>query len=177
MCLRRVEYFLILHSCTQRFTTLSLIGFIGPTKVLGSIFKGICRQLETNQKVVVTEDCGSTPQITSVCRFNIPTSVSLQTQKLYFCNISTKASLTITRARRIPRQLRGPIPNGRYVYGLILPLFCLLNLRTHQTVSDNHVLQTFTPFLFTCRVETPLARASAQGRGAERRSEPWRSCS
>lgn len=116
MCFRRVEYVLILHSCAQRLTTLSLIGFIGPTKDLGSIFKGICRRLETNRKVIVTEDCRrSNTQTTSVCRFNIPTSVSLQTQKLYFCNISTKASLTITRARRIPRQLRGPIPNGRYV--------------------------------------------------------------
>lgn len=116
MCFRRVEYVEILHSCAQRLTTLSLIGFIGPTKELGSIFKGICRQLEANQKVIVTEDRRrSNTQITSVCCFNIPTSVSLQTEKLYFCNISTKASLTITRARRIPRQLRGPIPNGRYV--------------------------------------------------------------
>lgn len=57
MCFRRVECVLILHSCAQRLTTLSLIGFIGPTKELGSIFKGICRQLETNQKVFATEDC------------------------------------------------------------------------------------------------------------------------
>lgn len=44
---------------------------------------------------------------------NILTSVSSQTKKLHFCRTSTRASLTITRAIRIPRQFRGPIPNGR----------------------------------------------------------------
>lgn len=59
------------------------------------------------------------------------TSVSLHTEKLYLWRISTIASFIITRANLIPMQFLGPAPKGMYVYGSIVSLFSLLNLRVY----------------------------------------------
>lgn len=98
----------------QRIASFSLMGFSGPTKPAGSIFKGIWEMDKCYIRhfllVIIIQH--HPYKLFIVSDPNI-TSVSSQTWKLYLCRTSTRATFTNTCANRIPRQLRGPIPNGR----------------------------------------------------------------
>lgn len=102
----------------ERFCSFSLIGCRGPIRPSGSILRGILGNKEKSQVGPFVFFCSMYFDIShciflKVNYFCNNTSVSSQTRKLQFCKTFTKASLIITRANRIPRQFRGPIPNGR----------------------------------------------------------------
>lgn len=66
------------------------------------------------------------------------TSVSSQGSTEKFCRILTIASFMLMRANLMPMQLLGPYPKGRYVQGLILSLFSLLNLVSQLNKNINN---------------------------------------
>ena len=66
------------------------------------------------------------------------TCVSSQGSTEKFCRILTIASFMLMRANLMPMQLLGPYPKGRYVQGLILSLFSLLNLVSQLNKNINN---------------------------------------